>query len=436
MIRLVVWLVVYLALVLLPPALLVLIDPPRSGGLAWDFSLILGYSALAVFGLQFVLTARFKRATAPVGIDLVYALHRWLAIAALLFVIAHVAILAWRHPAALGVADPLRAPWHMSAGRLALLLFAFIVLSSLLRKQIRWSYESWRLWHGLAASAALLLAIAHTEGAGHFLNAPWKRWAWAGLAAVWILAIVHVRLLRPWRVARKPWAIDHLERVAGRMWRLRLRPVGHPGFGDFQPGQFAWLSFGHHPAKLREHPFSIASAPGDPGLEFAIKELGDFTSRIGELAQGSRVYVDGPYGAFSIDRHPQARGFVFIAGGAGIAPILSMLRAMDRRGDRRPAVLFYGNRSLSRTAYREELAALEQRLALRVVLVLHAPEPGWKGERGFVDEAVLRRHLVAGIDGWHAFVCGPKPMLALAERSLHRLGFPLGAIHSEIFDLA
>ncbi len=436
MIRLAAALVVYLGLVLLPPAVVVLIDPPRSGGLAWDVSMVIGYSALAVFGLQFVLTARFKRATAPFGIDLIYALHRYLAIAALLFVIAHVAILAWRHPAALGVADPLRAPWHMSAGRLALLIFALVVLSSLLRKRLRWSYESWRLWHGLAASAALLLAIAHAEGAGHFLNTPWKRWAWGGLAAVWILAIVHVRLLRPWRVARRPWAIESLERLAGRMWKLRLRPVGHPGLGDFQPGQFAWLSFGHHPVKLREHPFSIASAPGDPGLEFAIKELGDFTARIGELPPDCRVYVDGPYGAFTIDRHPQARGFVFLAGGAGIAPILSMLRAMDRRGDRRPAVLFYGNRSRSRTAFLEELETLQRRLALRVVLVLHAPEPDWEGERGLIDEEVLRRHLVADSEGWHAFVCGPKPMLALGERSLHRLGFPLRTIHSEIFDLA
>lgn len=436
MIRALAWLSLYLGLVLLPPALLVAVEPPRSGGLAWDFAMVLGYSALAMFGLQFVLTARFKRATAPFGIDWVYALHRWLAIAALLFVVLHVVILAWRHPAALGVADPLRAPWHMSAGRLALVLFALLVLTSLLRKRLRWAYESWRFWHGIAAVAGLLLAIAHAEGAGHFLNAPWKRWAWGGLAAAWLLAIVHVRLLRPWRVARRPWAIASLKRLAGRTWRLRLRPIGHSGLGDFLPGQFAWLSFGSHPIRLREHPFSIASAPGAEELEFAIKELGDFTSRIGELPLDTRVYVDGPYGSFTIDHHPEARGFIFIAGGAGIAPILSMLRAMAARNDRRPALLFYGNRSLSRTAFREELESLESRIALRVVLVLHEPEPEWEGERGFIDAKLLRRHLGAGREGWHAFVCGAKPMIALAERSLHRLGIPLRAIHSEIFDLA
>lgn len=436
MIRALAWLSLYLGLVLLPPALLVAVEPPRSGGLAWDFAMVLGYSALAMFGLQFVLTARFKRATAPFGIDWIYALHRWLAIAALLFVVLHVAILAWRHPAALGVADPFRAPWHMSAGRLALILFALVVLTSLLRKRLRWAYESWRFWHGIAAVAALLLAIAHAEGAGHFLNARWKRWAWGGLAAAWLLAIVHVRLLRPWRVARRPWAIASLKRLAGRTWRLRLRPIGHPGLGDFLPGQFAWLSFGSHPIRLKEHPFSIASAPGAEQLEFAIKELGDFTSRIGELPLDTRVYVDGPYGSFTIDHHPEAQGLIFIAGGAGIAPILSMLRAMAARHDRRPALLFYGNRSLSRTAFREELTSLESRIALRVVLVLHEPEPEWEGERGFIDAELLRRHLGAGREGWHAFICGPKPMIALAERSLHRLGIPLRAIHSEIFDLA
>lgn len=436
MIRAALWLALYLGLVLLPPALLVLLEPPRSGGFAWDFAMILGYSALAMFGLQFVLTARFKRATAPFGIDLIYALHRWLAIAALLFVMVHVILLAWRYPAALGSADPLRAPWHMSAGRLALILFALIVLSSLLRKRLRWAYESWRFWHGLAATAALLLAIVHAEGAGHFLNAAWKQWAWGALAAFWIFAIIHVRLLRPWWVARRPWRIASRERLAGRMWRLRLRPLGHEGLRRFEPGQFAWLSFGQHPIRLAEHPFSIASAPGSEELEFAIKELGDFTSKIGELSPDTCVYVDGPYGAFSIDRQPQAKGFVFIAGGAGIAPILSMIRAMAARGDLRPAVLFYGNRNLQRTAYRAELAALAEPCRLKVVLLLHEPETDWEGERGFISEEILRRHLPEKHDGWHAFLCGPKPMLALAEKSLRRLGFPLAAIHSEIFDLA
>ncbi|MDW8479637.1 MAG: c-type cytochrome [Xanthomonadales bacterium] len=172
--------------------------------------------------------------------------------------------------------------------------------------------------------------------------------------------------------------------------------------------------------RCSEHPFSIASAPGQPELEFAIKELGDFTSRIGELPAGTRAYVDGPYGAFSIDRHPEASGFVFVAGGAGIAPILSMIRAMAARGDLRPAVLFYGNRRLDRAAYREELEALAARLPLRVVHVLHDPEPGWEGERGFIDQAVLARHLPKERRGWHAFVCGPKPMIRLAERALRR----------------
>ncbi|HRQ64251.1 MAG TPA: ferredoxin reductase family protein [Xanthomonadaceae bacterium] len=429
------WLLVYLALVFVPLLVLMTGDLPRGGGFWWDFSMLLGYAGLSMMGVQFALTARFRRATAPFGIDLIYYFHRYLAVIGFLLILLHVAIVAVVFPQVGGGLDPRSAPWYMTAGRVAVVLFGVVIVSSLWRKPLRIEYDAWRLWHGLLSSVALLLSVAHVVGSAHYLNEPLKRWVWMALALFWLLLIAHVRLVRPWLSLRRPWRVVEVRKEAGRTWSIAVEPTGHDGM-DFHPGQFAWLSLGRSPYALKEHPFSIASAPGARRLEFAIKELGDFTNRIGQTPLDQVAYVDGPYGNFSIDRHPRAAGYVFIAGGVGAAPVMSMLRTLAARSDTRRHWLFYGNRVLEIAAFREEIQAIAGRIRLEVVHVLTEPPPDWQGERGFVDREVLMRHLPADRSELDYFVCGPTPMIRLAERSLRALGVPLSRVHSEIFDLA
>ncbi|HWR51011.1 MAG TPA: hypothetical protein VN428_07880 [Bryobacteraceae bacterium] len=64
------------------------------------------------------------------------------------------------------------------------------------------------------------------------------------------------------------------------------------------------------------------------------------------------------------------------------------------------------------------------------------PPPDWRGETGFIDRDVLQRHLPGGRTDLHYLVCGPAPMIRLAERSLDGLGIEWKKLHSERFDLA
>ena len=143
-----------------------------------------------------------------------------------------------------------------------------------------------------------------------------------------------------------------------------------------------------------------------------------------------------PTGTFGVDEYPDATGHVFVAGGIGIAPIMSMLRTLADRGDRRPLLLFYGNRVWDRVAFREELEALRQRLSLQVVHVLIEPPAEWPGEHGFVTREVLQRHLPPNLRQLEYFICGPTPMTQAVERSLAALGIDSSRVHSEIFDWA
>ncbi|HET9484490.1 MAG TPA: ferric reductase-like transmembrane domain-containing protein [Xanthomonadales bacterium] len=430
------WLAAYLLLVTGPVALVLMVPPlPPSSSPAWDFALALGYAALAMFGAQFALTARFKRATAPFGIDIVYYLHRYLATAAFVLVLAHAAALTLAHPAPATLYDPREASGAQLAGVAAVVLVALLIGSSLARRRVRLEYDLWRRVHAVLAAAVVVLAYLHVAGTARYLDAPAKHALWTSWSAAWLVLLAYVRVLRPWRLGRRPWRVASVVRGRGRSWTLVLVPEGHAGF-DFLPGQFAWLTLRASPFALREHPFSIASAPAPDGrIEFAIKELGDFTRTIGGIVPGEVAYVDAPYGNFSVDRHPQATAYVFVAGGAGIVPVTSMLRALAQRGERRPLLLVYGNRNLEGAIHRDELEALATQLPLRIVHVLHEPPPDWAGERGWVTQALLERHLPPQRAGVHVFVCGPGGMIAATEVALGALGLPPRQVHSEIFDL-
>ncbi|GMV44904.1 MAG: ferric reductase [Pseudomonadota bacterium] len=427
------WLGVYVSVVV-APLLALLAQPARGSGFVWDFAMAVGYAALAMLGVQFVLTARFRRATAPFGIDIVYYFHRYLAIAALALAIGHFVLLRAAYPEALGSVDPRQAPAYMTAGRVSLALFALVVASSLLRRQLKLEYDAWRIAHALLATVALALAFWHVLAAGRYLDTAWKQALWATYGALWMLLIAYVRLLRPWRLARRPWRVAEVRAERGRVWTLVLEPPAGERL-RFAPGQFAWVSLRASPFAMREHPFSIASsAERDDRIELSIKELGDFTSTIKNTKPGETAWLDAPYGTFGIDQSPHAAGYAFVAGGVGIAPILSMLRTLADRGDRRPLVLFYGNRVWERVAFREELEQLQQRLTLTVVHVLQEPPQDWQGERGFVSEDILMRHLPVTRHRFEYFLCGPTPMTQGVERALAALGVPAARVHAEIFD--
>jgi predicted ferric reductase len=144
----------------------------------------------------------------------------------------------------------------------------------------------------------------------------------------------------------------------------------------------------------------------------AIRELGDFTGDIAKVPVGRRVYIDGPYGAFTIG-HP-ADMHVLIAGGVGITPMMSIIRTLADQGDKRPVMLLYGSKDWDVITFREELEATEARLDLTVVHVLENPPDGWTGERGFITADVLRRHLPPPYADHEYFICGPDVMIEVA----------------------
>jgi len=439
------WFGLYILLIVAPLFFILIGGDLPGRGFWWEFSAALGFSALAMMGLQFALTARFKKATAPFGIDIIYHFHRYIGIILALFIIIHPAVFFREAPAMLSLLNPFTAPLAFKAGFISALSALLLISVSLIRRRANLEYDYWRLAHVLLSLIAVSFGLIHVFLIGHYTGPPANRALWAGLGAPWFLLAFYMRVLKPYLISKRPYLVDEVRPERGDSWTLRLLPEGPNFIKDkkgfkFLAGQFAWISIWHSPFTLKEHPFSIASsAEASPALEFTIKERGDFTKRIKTLSprpdkKKNRVYVDAPYGSFCMDRY-KASGLVFIAGGIGIAPIMSMLRTLRDRKDSRPVILFYSNKRYERAAFLEELEGLKEFLSLTLVHILESPDPGWAGEKGFINSTILDKYLPPERKELEYFICGPDPMMDAVEHALYRMGIPLSRFHSELFNL-
>jgi propane monooxygenase reductase component len=220
--------------------------------------------------------------------------------------------------------------------------------------------------------------------------------------------------------------------VTHDMRHLVLRLL-EPAEIKFFPGQYLDIAI---PGTETVRSFSMANTTSRGGLlEFVIKIYpdGQFSRFLAEeLAEGDRLDHTGPFGVFTL-REGDA-DLVFVGGGAGMAPILSLLRAMAERGIQRKATFFYGARGSRDLCFEAELRELERKLAdFRYIPALSEPDvqDAWDGETGLITD-VVKRH-ASDLTGAHAYVCGPPPMVEAALPLLGQLGVEEKRIYYDKF---
>ena len=216
--------------------------------------------------------------------------------------------------------------------------------------------------------------------------------------------------------------VDAVEPLTADIWHLRLTP-DEPL--EYKPGQYVDIEIpgGGHRS------FSMAGTSPD-ALEFMIKAYpgGRFSGLLaeGSVKPGDRLEVTGPYGVFTL-RPSSPRRLLFIGGGAGMAPILSLLRSLRETGSERAATYYYGARTEADLFQLDELAGLP----CGFVAALSEDSNGWKGESGLITDVVDRLEAeVAEVD---AYVCGPPPMVEAAIALLEAKGVPEAHIYYDKF---
>ncbi|PFX00346.1 3-ketosteroid-9-alpha-hydroxylase reductase subunit [Nocardia farcinica] len=426
------WITLYVAVAVVP-LIFAVVGPVEGGRGFWvEFSVALGFVGMSMLGAQFALVARFRSMAAPFGEDALVQFHRQISPVALAFVLAHPVLLQIGGIDIVALLNLAEAPWRARFAVTSTVLLLIVVATSVWRRRLRIRYEVWQVVHGVLSVAVVGFALGHMLLVGYYLDAVWKVWLWVAMTLALVGLLVWVRVVAPVRRMRRPWRVEAVTPERGDATTLTLAPVGHPGI-RFAPGQFGWLTVDRSPFAITAHPFSFSSSAEDHDrVAITIKALGDFTATVGDIAPGTRAYLDGPHGVFTPDRN-EGPGFVLIAGGVGITPMVSILRTMADRGDRRPFLLLYAVRTVAEQTFDAEIDALSRRLDLTVVLVPQDPPPGWPGESGFVDAALLRRHLPDRHERRQYFICGPAPMVTAVEDALAALDVPAERVHTERF---
>lgn len=180
--------------------------------------------------------------------------------------------------------------------------------------------------------------------------------------------------------------------------------------------------------------FTQSSAPDDPLIEITTRLSGSaFKNALQELKTGDEVDFAGPGGRLGLP--DDATKVVFLVGGVGVTPAISVLR--DARNTGRvfdDALVIYGNRDEACAPHLEELLGMGE-FGVRVVPVYEQPPADWSGEQGFITAQVIRRHVDPG-DGRPFVVAGPPIMVGVIEAVLDELGIDIQRRIIEKFGVA
>jgi len=262
---------------------------------------------------------------------------------------------------------------------------------------------------------------------------------WAALLITGFTSYIYLNVFKRLGGRMKPLVVEEVSRVTDNVWNLKLIPNEGRRIFRYFPGQFIFVTLLRRKGLPKEeHPFTISSSPADRSyLSITAKESGDFTSTLGSTKPGDRASVMGPFGRFSCSLLPPSDKYVFIAGGIGITPFMSMLRDMRLRSIEKEILLIYCNRTEKDIVFSEELRELSESTSstdLRIIHLLSKPEHSWTGEKGRLNIEKLRK-FVSDLSGKSFYVCGPPPMMNSVEKSLKRMGVETENIHIEKFSL-
>lgn len=217
---------------------------------------------------------------------------------------------------------------------------------------------------------------------------------------------------------------------------LRLKPIEPESF-DFKPGQYADLTI---PGTDEHRSFSMATTQTQPDVvEFLIKKYpgGKFSGLLDDgISVGDEISLTGPYGSFTL-KEGHVLPVVCIGGGAGMAPILSLLRHMSETRNTRPVRFYYGARTAADLFYVNEILELGEKLTdFEFIPCLsesmdEAPDPRISLEEGNVTDVVSRRE--QSLNKTEVYLCGPPPMVDAALELLNRHSVPLDQIFYDKF---
>lgn len=204
----------------------------------------------------------------------------------------------------------------------------------------------------------------------------------------------------------------------------------------FEAGQYVNL-FTEIDGVRTSRPYSISSSPDERDhIEITVARIQTgFVSDyfLDQVKVGDIFEANGPAGVFTYNPIFHKKTSVFLAGGSGITPFLSMSRQILSRGEDREVHLIYGCRSAENAIFHKEFMEMNEKYEnFKYHLVVSGEDESWTGERGFIDQAMISK-LVPDVNACTYYICGPQIMNDFCEKELKAMGIPKKRIRREMF---
>ncbi len=203
----------------------------------------------------------------------------------------------------------------------------------------------------------------------------------------------------------------------------------------FEPGMFVMVAYVDPQTKEKTaRAFSIASAPSQDFLEFYISMVhGKLTSKLENAKVGDAYYFTGPYGQFKFAPNADKK-VLFLAGGTGLAPFMSMLREIDLMSSGNDVSMLYSVKYPNEIIRKDELAELGKRINLNTVVTVTRPQQGdgWTGQTGHIDADMIKK-CAPDFAERVPYVCGPLNFAKAMKEALLSLGIPEGKIKCDVW---
>jgi predicted ferric reductase len=425
----------YLLTIATPFLLVFTLRPRTDHNVIYEVGKSFALLGLTIIAMQFVLAARLRWIEKPFGLDFVIKFHQRMGMFAAVLLLVHPLLLAFGEKGFAIIFSP-DVRWYIWVARIALLMLMIHTLISGFRGQLRLEFQKWFRFHNVLAISILFFGFLHSSYAGGDLSIIQVQVFWVCLIAMALITYIYHHSLRPKQLYRQPYKVIKVLKECHNVWTIRLVPPDEMHRFLYLPGQFHFITlYRGKDLPVEEHPFTISSSPTQPDfISSTIKQSGDFTATIGSTKPGDIAVVHGPFGRFSYLLH-QGKDLIFVAGGVGITPLMSMLRHMrDTRSDIH-VLLLCANRTQKDIIFGDELVEIEkcEYPRLQTIHILSRPDENWTGEVGRLNGNKIRQLCGGSLQNKTFYLCGPPVMTRKLISDLMELGVPDTRLHFEEF---
>ncbi|MFE3021846.1 ferric reductase-like transmembrane domain-containing protein [Streptomyces sp. NPDC059256] len=390
---------------------------------------VTGLYAALLMAFQLFLVARLPWLDRRIGMDRLTNWHRWTGFILLWLLLGHVVFIGYGYAQPTGmdpvnqIVDLARTVEGVLRAVIALLLILVVGTVSARFARRRLAYETWHFIH-LYTYLAVVLAFTHQVAAGTSLASSDLATAyWYALWGSALGAVVVGRMMLPlWRNWRHKLVVTAVVPESDNVVSIYLTGRDLDRL-PARAGQFFLWRFLTRDRWWQANPFSLSAAPDGHTLRLTAKAVGAGSAALRHVTPGTRVFAEGPYGAFTT-LHRARPDAVLIAGGLGVTPIRALLEELHGH-----AVVLYRVGSDKDAVLHQEMRELALARGAELHLVTGPITPDPLAPRALAG-------LVPDIADRDVYVCGPPGMTTAVLRSLRELGVPKPQIHFERFSLA